>query len=141
MYLPHRYEPNTVVYTGTHDNDTTMGWWKTQAQPHEKRAAAAVLGADDSNVHWAFIRAAQGSVASLCVVPLQDVFGLDSGARMNTPSSSDGNWGWRYKQGLLTSEAAKLLAEIAETTDRDELLRDSSGNQQGHGEAVEEFAA
>ena len=75
------------------------------------------------------------------VVPLQDVFGLDSGARMNTPSSSDGNWGWRYKQGLLTSEAAKLLAEIAETTDRDELLRDSSGNQQGHGEAVEEFAA
>ncbi len=141
MYLPHRYEPNTVVYTGTHDNDTTMGWWKTQAQPHEKRAAAAVLGADDSNVHWAFIRAAQDSVASLCVVPLQDVFGLDSSARMNTPSSSDGNWGWRYKQGLLTAESAKLLAEIAETTDRDELLRDSGSHEQGHREAVEEFAA
>jgi 4-alpha-glucanotransferase len=141
MYLPHCYEPNTVVYTGTHDNDTTMGWWKSLAQPHEKRAAAATLGADDKNVHWAFIRAAQGSVATLCVVPLQDVFGLDSSARMNTPSLSNGNWGWRYQNGLLTKESARLLAEIAETTDRDELLRNSGGNQQRHGERSEDFAA
>jgi 4-alpha-glucanotransferase len=118
-----------------------MGWWKSLAQPHEKRAAAATLGADDKNVHWAFIRAAQGSVATLCVVPLQDVFGLDSSARMNTPSLSDGNWGWRYQAGLLTKESARLLAEIAETTDRDELLRGSGGNQERHGERSEDFAA
>jgi 4-alpha-glucanotransferase len=137
MYLPHRYDANTVVYTGTHDNDTTVGWWHS-AQPHEKRAAAAVLGADDKNVHWAFIRAAEGSPAVLCVIPLQDVFGLDSSARMNTPSLSDGNWGWRYKHGLLTNDAARTLAEIVETTDRDEFL---NADQQGQREAAEEFAA
>jgi 4-alpha-glucanotransferase len=140
MYLPHRYDANTVVYTGTHDNDTTMGWWKTSAQPHEKRDAAAAFGANDQNVHWAFIRAAQTSVANLAVVPLQDVFGLDSSARMNTPSLSDGNWGWRYKQGLLTRESAQMLAEVAETTDRDELLR-SGRYQQRDGERPEDFAA
>jgi 4-alpha-glucanotransferase len=140
MYLPHRYEANTVVYTGTHDNDTTAGWWRS-AQPHEKRGAAAAFGADDGNVHWAFIRAAESSLATLCVIPLQDVFGLDSSARMNTPSLSDGNWGWRYSQGLLTSDASRKLAEIAETTDRDEPLLDSSGDQQGNGERAEDFAA
>lgn len=141
MYLPHRYEANTVVYTGTHDNDTTMGWWKQLAQPHEKRAATAAFGANDENVHWAFIRAAQGSVATLCVVPLQDIFGLDSSARMNTPSLSDGNWGWRYQHGLLTSDSARMLAELAETTDRDEWLLDSGSHQQRHGETAEDFAA
>ena len=140
MYLPHRYEANTVVYTGTHDNDTTVGWWKS-AQPHEKRAAAAAFGATDENVHWAFIRAAEASLATLCVIPLQDVFGLDSSARMNTPSLSDGNWGWRYKKGLLTQDAARMLADIAETTDRDEPLLESGGYQQGNGERAEDFAA
>lgn len=140
MYLPHRYEANTVVYTGTHDNDTTMGWWKSLAHPHEKSAAAAAFGADDKNVHWAFIRAAEASIATICVVPLQDVFGLDSSARMNTPSLSDGNWGWRYQPGLLTNESARKLAEITVTTDRDELL-DSSGYQQRDGENSEDFAA
>ena len=139
MYLPHRYDPNTVVYTGTHDNDTTMGWWHS-AQSHEKRAASAAFGADDRNVHWAFIRAAEGSNATLCIIPLQDVFGLDSSARMNTPSLSDGNWGWRYRSGLLNKESAQLLAEIVETTDRDELLT-SGADQQSHREAAEDFAA
>jgi len=118
IYLPQRFTPNTVVYTGTHDNDTTVGWWKTGASEHEKRCAKAYLGQADDGIHWSFIRTAQGSVADLSVIPLQDVVGLGSEARMNMPSEPDGNWRWRLKQGLLTADLASKLALLAEITDR-----------------------
>jgi 4-alpha-glucanotransferase len=118
IYLPQRFTPNTVVYTGTHDNDTTVGWWKTGASEQEKRCAKAYLGQADDGIHWSFIRAAQGSVADLSVIPLQDVVGLGSEARMNMPSEPDGNWRWRLKQGLLTADLASKLALLAEITDR-----------------------
>ena len=95
IYLPHKFEPNTIVYTGTHDNDTTPGWWSTASEA-ERRAASAYFGVEDDSIQWAMIRAAETSVSRLCVVPLQDVLGLGSEGRMNVPSRPDGNWSWRY---------------------------------------------
>jgi 4-alpha-glucanotransferase len=118
IYLPHRYEPNTVVYTGTHDNDTTVGWWNHSANEHEKRHAATYVGQHTDGVHWAMIRAAEASVASLCVIQLQDVLGLDTDCRMNKPSHADGNWSWRFRPAALTKELAKKLAAITEVSDR-----------------------
>jgi 4-alpha-glucanotransferase len=117
IYLPHRLTPNRVIYTGTHDNDTMVAWWKC-CTDYERRCAQSYLGRIDGDVHWAFIRAAQASVANLCIVPLQDVLGLGSEARMNIPSRADGNWKWRYQPGVLTHDLAERLAVLAEVTDR-----------------------
>jgi 4-alpha-glucanotransferase len=117
IYLPHRAE-GKVIYTGTHDNDTVAGWWRSGAAEHERRNAEAYVGRCDDGIHWAFIRAAQCSAASLSIIPLQDVLGLGSEARMNTPSLHGGNWRWRFDQGGLTSELAAKLALLAEVSDR-----------------------
>jgi 4-alpha-glucanotransferase len=137
IYLPHRFEENTVVYTGTHDNDTTAGWWRNSASEEERRLAAAYMGEAQDGMHWAFIRAAEDSIAKLCVIPLQDVLGLGSDARMNIPSKSDGNWSWRFRHGALSSQIAEKLSKLAEAADRDPLTR---GKQSG-GEIGEDFAA
>jgi 4-alpha-glucanotransferase len=121
MYLPHKYEANTVVYTGTHDNDTTPGWWQNSAAAHEREFARDYLGEPKDGMHWAMIRAAEGSIANMAIVPLQDVLGLGSEARMNVPSQGDGNWTWRYKAADLTAALAKKLAAIVEISDRDDL--------------------
>jgi 4-alpha-glucanotransferase len=118
IYLPHRLTPDRVVYTGTHDNDTTLGWWNSGVSDSERRAIRAYVGDSDDGIHWAFIRLAQASVASLSVVPLQDVLGLGSEARLNTPSVSEGNFRWRYPPGALTPALAEKLAALAEVTDR-----------------------
>jgi 4-alpha-glucanotransferase len=118
IYLPHNFEPNCVVYTGTHDNDTTVGWWKSSANAQEKHFAAAYLGEVKDGIHWAFIRMAFASVAELAIVPMQDVLGLDSDSRMNTPSRSDGNWGWRLRPGALTKDLAEKLAVLSAVSDR-----------------------
>jgi 4-alpha-glucanotransferase len=117
MYLPHR-AAGKVIYTGTHDNDTVAGWWHSGAADHERRNAEAYLGRCDDGIHWAFIRAAQCSPASLSVIPLQDVLGLGSEARMNTPSLHGGNWRWRFDEGQLSSGLAAKLALLAELSDR-----------------------
>ena len=118
IYLPHRCTNEKVIYTGTHDNDTLLGWWTSGASEVERKNAEHYLGRAKDGVHWAFIRAAQASVASLSVIPLQDVLGLGSEARMNTPSKNDGNWKWRFASGALTRELAYKLAVLAELTDR-----------------------
>jgi 4-alpha-glucanotransferase len=117
MYLPHRAE-GKVIYTGTHDNDTVAGWWSSGAAEHERRNAEAYVGRCEDGIHWAFIRAAQCSAASLSIVPLQDVLGLGSDARMNTPSLDGGNWRWRFTQAQLENELAAKLAHLAELSDR-----------------------
>jgi 4-alpha-glucanotransferase len=117
IYLPHR-AADKVIYTGTHDNDTTAGWWRSGAAEHERRNAEAYVGRCDDGIHWCFIRAAQGSAASLSIVPLQDALGLGSEARMNTPSLHGGNWKWRFNQNQLSAELAGKLALLAELTDR-----------------------
>jgi len=117
MYLPHR-SADKVIYTGTHDNDTVVGWWRSGATEHERRNAEAYLGRCDDGIQWSMIRAALCSPASLSIVPLQDVLGLGSEARMNTPSLHGGNWKWRFSEGQITQEAISKLALLAEVSDR-----------------------
>ncbi len=117
IYLPHRAE-GKVIYTGTHDNDTVAGWWHSGAAEHERRNAEAYVGRCDDGIHWAFVRAALCSPASLSIIPLQDVLGLGSEARMNTPSLHGGNWRWRLEQCRLTEGLAAKLALLAELSDR-----------------------
>ncbi len=117
-YLPHRLTSDRVIYTGTHDNDTTLGWWTSIASEFERRAADAYVGRGKDGINWAFIRAAQASVASFSVAPLQDVLGLGSEARLNTPSVKTGNYLWRCEPGSLTRDLSERLANLAEVTDR-----------------------
>jgi 4-alpha-glucanotransferase len=118
MYLPHRVSADRVIYTGTHDNDTTLGWWNSNLSDYERRSAASYVGPCPDGINWGLIRLAQGSVASLSIVPLQDVLGLGSEARMNTPSVHSGNFRWRYQPAALTQELGERLANLAEVTDR-----------------------
>jgi 4-alpha-glucanotransferase len=120
IHLPHRYDPSTVAYTGTHDNDTTLGWWKGAGKV-ERAAAQAYMGTlpDKASPVWPLIRAVAGSVAQLAVVPAQDLFEMGSEARMNTPSVAAGNWSWRAPETSWTPELAARLAAIATVTDRD----------------------
>ncbi len=141
-YLPHRYDPDCVVYTGTHDNDTTVGWWKTGATAKEKQLASAYLGISKDGVNWAFIRAALASVANLCIIPVQDVLGLGSEARMNVPSETGDHWSWRLPAKALTPELAKKMATLVEITDRDQCVKiPSPHGEQGQGKGSEDFAA
>ncbi|HET6176722.1 MAG TPA: 4-alpha-glucanotransferase [Candidatus Sulfotelmatobacter sp.] len=117
IYLPHR-AVGKVIYTGTHDNDTVVGWWNSGAAEHERRNAQAYVGRCEDGIHWGFIRAAQCSPAGLSIIPLQDVLGLGSEARMNTPSLHGGNWRWRFDQGHLKRELAAKLAHLSELSDR-----------------------
>jgi 4-alpha-glucanotransferase len=117
IYLPHR-AAEKIMYTGTHDNDTVVGWWHSGAAEHERRNAEAYLGRSEDGIHWGFIRAAQCSPAALSIVPLQDVLGLGSEARMNTPSVYSGNWRWRFDPDRLNRELAAKLAHLAEMCDR-----------------------
>jgi 4-alpha-glucanotransferase len=118
IHLPHTFTCEKVVYTGTHDNDTLGGWWATGATERERQYVQAYLGPSEDGIHWAMIRAAFRSVANLCIVPLQDVLGLGSEARMNVPSLEDGNWRWRFNADLLHPELAGKLAALAEVSDR-----------------------
>jgi len=118
-YLPHRYVTNTVVYTGTHDNDTTLGWWQHGATKIERNAVYAYLNPAPNDVVWGLIRAASTSVADACLFPVQDILVLGSEGRMNTPATPENNWTWRMAPDALTSQLAQGLAQLAELTDRD----------------------
>ena len=111
LYLPHNYQRQCVVYTGTHDNDTTLGWWRG-LPPQDQHNVRLYLGRDGRDVSWDFIRLALASVAETGIVPMQDVLGLGSEGRMNTPGRAGGNWGWRYTPGMLTVDLAKRLGEL-----------------------------
>jgi 4-alpha-glucanotransferase len=116
-HLPHR-ATGKIIYTGTHDNDTTIGWYRSGAAKHERENAEAYLGHSEDGIHWAFIRAALSSPAELALIPLQDVLGLGSDCRMNTPSRDQGNWRWRFSPGQFSGELAAKLAHLVEVTDR-----------------------
>ena len=120
--LPHNYRRNLVAYTGTHDNDTTVGWFRSQAGAGSTREAADIdrerefclqyLNTDGSQIHWDFIRAVLSSVADTAILPVQDLLGLGNEARMNLPNSSSGNWSWRVEAGAFTEEIAGKLLEL-----------------------------
>ncbi|MBI4785414.1 MAG: 4-alpha-glucanotransferase [Oscillatoriophycideae cyanobacterium NC_groundwater_1537_Pr4_S-0.65um_50_18] len=113
-YLPFQYSANTVVYTGTHDNDTTVGWFNARS-PQEQHRVWNYMGCGDMHeIHWQMIRLAFSSVSNQAIVPLQDVLGLDTGSRMNAPGQAIGNWGWRYESGALTSELSDRLRELTD---------------------------
>jgi len=111
-YLPHNYERECVVYTGTHDNDTTAGWY-AQAPEAERDLVRRYLARDDRNVAWELLRLAQASVADTAIAPLQDVLGLGSEARMNTPGTAGGNWTWRFAWEDVPHWVAPQLRELA----------------------------
>ena len=127
-FLPHNFPRNAVVYTGTHDNDTTKGWfhdqgggWSTRSPAQteaERDAARRYLGTKGEEIHWDFIRLALASVANLAVFPVQDVLGLGSEARMNRPGKEAGNWLWRLEPGALTPSHAERLAMLTRTYGR-----------------------
>jgi|HubBroStandDraft_6_1064221.scaffolds.fasta_scaffold87944_2 4-alpha-glucanotransferase len=142
IYLPHKYERDCVVYTGTHDNDTVVGWWNTSASEEEKVLASSYLGIEEDGVHWAFIRAALTSVANLAIIPAQDVLGLDSSARMNVPSETVGSWTWRLRADALIPELSAKLAQLVEITDRDVCVKQPSvQSEESNGKSGEDFAA
>jgi len=118
MHLPHRFTVDTVAYTGTHDNDTTQGWWKL-ATKVEHQAVEAYVGPVSKRPVWPLIRAMEASVAQTAVVPAQDLLELGSEARMNTPAVAAGNWSWRAPEGGWTPELAARLSALADVTDRD----------------------
>ena len=109
-YLPHHHEPDSVVYTGTHDNDTTPGWW-AKASDAEKHFARGYLGTDGHDMAWTLIRTAMASVADTCVVPMQDVLALPSECRMNHPGQTSGWWVWRFQWSQVQPWHAGRLAE------------------------------
>ena len=119
--LPHNYRRNVVAYTGTHDNDTTVGWFKSVAGEGSTRNAKQIeserefcmkyLKTDGREIHWDFIRALFASVANTVIVPMQDVLGLGTEARMNLPNSTSGNWLWRFRADALTVELAERLKD------------------------------
>ncbi|MEO1144990.1 MAG: 4-alpha-glucanotransferase [Cyanobacteria bacterium J06638_22] len=108
-FLPFNYDRNFVVYTGTHDNDTTQGWYQS-LNDGERQNVLDYMGCTSSDgIHWDFIRLAMSSVANQAVFPLQDAFGLGSDARMNYPGKGEGNWGWRYRSDYLGQELRDRL--------------------------------
>ena len=114
-YLPHNYQSNCVVYTGTHDNNTIKGWFENEATGKEKERLFNYLGHEvsDSEVHWELIRLAMMSVADMAIIPMQDILGLGQEARMNRPAVKQGNWRWRLPEadpGLLHAVSQRLLA-------------------------------
>jgi 4-alpha-glucanotransferase len=111
MYLPFRYNRNCVVYTGTHDNDTTAGWYAKLCVA-EKAFVDEYLGCAE-DIPWQLIRLAMGSVADVCILPMQDILGLPTDARMNTPQTSQGNWRWRLKEGLFSPDVAQKLKRLS----------------------------
>jgi 4-alpha-glucanotransferase len=123
--LPHNYPRNVVAYTGTHDNNTVVGWLGSRAGEDSTRSEEQVrrecelalkyVGCRDRNeIHWDFIRAIFASVAHTAIVPIQDVLGLGSEARMNVPGTRTGNWAWRLRPGSISDEACARLREMTE---------------------------
>lgn len=108
-YLPHNYTCNSVVYTGTHDNDTTMGWFDTLNRKDKAFAKRYLNITSRKDVHWEFIRAALASVSDTAIIPMQDYLGLGAEARMNIPSTLGNNWKWRMPDGQLTDELAEKI--------------------------------
>jgi 4-alpha-glucanotransferase len=117
QYLPHRYPQNCAVYTGTHDNDTAVGWFEslgaTPQGQRERRKVLDYLGSSGRQLHWDMIRVASMSVADLALFPMQDLLGLGSRARMNVPGTAAGNWSWRLLEEELKPEVAERMARLS----------------------------
>ena len=120
--LPHNYINNCVAYTGTHDNDTTLGWWMSQAGTGSTRGESEIsrehsfclkyLNTDGHEINWDLIRAIWASVADTAIAPVQDLLGLGSESRMNLPATMSGNWSWRLPDGAVAEDIVLRLKEL-----------------------------
>ncbi len=110
-YLPHNYERNYVVYTGTHDNDTTLGWFNA-LNDHDKQRIYHYLGYSQASMPYLLIGTAFSSVANLAIVPMQDILELGSADRMNTPGTTEGNWQWQFSWDQLTEDKVAKLTGL-----------------------------
>ena len=110
-FHPHNHTPNSIVYTGTHDNDTTLGWWRT-ASDRERRFLQVYLATDGNVAHWDLIRSAFMSVSKTAIIPMQDFLGLGSEARINLPGRAEGNWAWRYHPDQLSWDLARRIRNL-----------------------------
>ncbi len=117
-YFPHNYPKNCVVYTGTHDNEPVNGWFTKVDSADAERAVEYLKLTEEEGYHWGMMRGAWSSVADLAVIQAQDLLGLGSESRMNTPSTSQGNWRWRAKPGVFTPELAEKLLHQMELYQR-----------------------
>ena len=113
-YLPHNYHQHCVVYTGTHDNDTVMGWMESAPEEAIKNAKAYLNLTEEEGYNWGMMRAAWSSVADMAVVPMQDILGLGTEARINTPSTLGENWTWRALSEQMDEEVAKKVYRCME---------------------------
>ncbi len=116
-YLPHAHDLDSVVYTGTHDNDTTLGWWE-QLDAHDRATALEHVPLPGEPMPWALVRTAMSSVGRLAIVPAQDLLGLGSDSRMNVPGTAEGNWSWQAQADAFDDALAARLRELVETYDR-----------------------
>jgi 4-alpha-glucanotransferase len=126
--LPHHYPRHCIAYTGTHDNDTVVGWFESKAGEgstrsqdeidREKSFALRYLSCSPTNIHLGAIRSIWSSVATMALTPIQDLLGLDSSSRMNMPGTVAGNWTWRCPPNVLTKPLGNWLAELTETYNR-----------------------
>ena len=112
-YLPHNYTENSVVYTGTHDNDTTVGWFQSMSRKDRNFAKRYLNFKGNKNIAWEFIRAALASVSNMAIIPMQDYLGLGKEARINIPSTLGENWKWRMQKGQTTDELAQKIYEMS----------------------------
>ena len=113
-YLPHNYERNCVVYTGTHDNDTIMGWFEESPESWTEYAVKYLRLTKEEGYNWGMIKAAMASSADICILQMQDLVGLDNRARMNTPSTLGGNWAWRIKEECINFWLAGIMKKLTE---------------------------
>ena len=116
-YLPHNYDHNCVVYTGTHDNDTTLGWYNA-LNDHDKQRIYRYLGHPQVSMPYLLIGTAFSSVANLAIVPMQDILELASEDRMNTPGTIEGNWKWQFSWTQLTETQVTRLSDIVKVFSR-----------------------
>ncbi|HEX9939200.1 MAG TPA: 4-alpha-glucanotransferase [Longimicrobium sp.] len=117
-HLPANYVREAVAYTGTHDNNTALGWYRDEASPRARAALGKLAGGGGGEPNWEMISVVLGSRADVAIVPLQDVLGLGAEGRMNTPGSSSGDWMWRFPDGVLTPELAARLREVTAVSGR-----------------------
>jgi len=119
-YMPHNHAKNSIVYTGTHDNNTTRGWFEKELKGEEKRRLFEYLGRKVAagDIAWELMRVAMASVAQIAIIPMQDVLGLPAAARMNCPAQSEGNWRWRMRPGKANGQLARRLRQLTATYGR-----------------------
>jgi 4-alpha-glucanotransferase len=119
-HMPHNYAENSIVYTGTHDNNTTRGWFEKEMKGDRRQRLFDYLGCrfGASEIAWELMRVALRSVAKIAIVPMQDVLGLGAEARMNLPARQEGNWCWRMRPGRTEARLADRLRKLTETYGR-----------------------